>query len=160
MLASLELVERTTKRESPERHTRLFSLLGDSVIGGAWSFGYREPLLIQASYEVLPNLLDALGIACVRYLKALVPQLVHTIASPPELTIPVTSREAGMQCLIRVVEISGPRISYWSGEIISGIAKTFVQLDDVDANLRRLGGALLRALLDKCPETTKVYLFI
>ncbi|CAG7849407.1 SubName: Full=Uncharacterized protein {ECO:0000313/EMBL:CCA71807.1} [Serendipita indica DSM 11827] len=158
MLASLELVDKTTKKDGLERHTRLFALLGDSMIGGTWSFGYREPLLIQASYDVLPNLLDALGVAFVRYLKAIVPQLVHTISSPPEMKVPPTLREAALRCLIKVVDIGASRVSYWSGEIISGIAKALVQSGNADASLRQLVGAVLHVLLDKCPDTTKNHL--
>jgi hypothetical protein len=126
MRASLELVEKTTNAGSPERFQRLFSLLGESIIGGAWMYGYREINLIQATYEVLPLLLDAIGIACVRYLKALIPQLLHTLIPASEIEVSISIQDASLRALRKVIQIAAPRMAYWSGEIVSGISKCWV----------------------------------
>lgn len=133
-MASLELVKKTTKPGSRERYQLLFSLLGESIIGGAWMYGYREVLLIQATYEVLPILLDAMGITCVRYLKALVPQLLHTLVPAPEIIASSHMQEANLRALHKVIQIGAPRMSYWSGEIVSGTAKYWISW-----NIQQLG---------------------
>lgn len=129
MLASLELIQKTTVEDSPERYQKLFALLGDSTIGGAWMYGYREPLLIQASYEVLPQVLQALGVACVRYLKALVPQLLHTLVPLSEANVLLSLQEASVRALREVIRHAGQRMEYWSGEVVSGVAKCWLSLD-------------------------------
>jgi hypothetical protein len=130
MLASLELVEKTTTDDSPERYQKLFALLGDSIIGGAWMYGYREPILIQATYEVLPRVLQALGVACVRYLKVMLPQLIHTLVPLPEAKALLSLQEASARALREVIRHGGQRMGYWSGEVISGVAKCWVSLDE------------------------------
>ncbi|KAG8816060.1 hypothetical protein FRC17_000478 [Serendipita sp. 399] len=130
IIAMLELISKTTQPDSPEKFDRLFALLGDSVIGGAWSFGYREPLLIQSTYEALPLILDALGIASVRFLKGMVPQLLHTLVPSPEMTPSVTLQEASLRALHHVIVHGASRMAYWSGEIVSGIAKCWVLLEE------------------------------
>lgn len=130
MYASLELTMKTTKPDSPERFQHLFALLGDSIIGGAWMYGYREALLIQATYEVLPMLLDALGVAFVRYLKAIIPQLLHTLVPTTEAKTSEGMQEASLRTLQKVVRTGAPRMAYWSGEIISGLMKYWISLDD------------------------------
>jgi hypothetical protein len=130
------LTKRTTKPESPEYYRRLFLLLGEHVIGGAWMFGYREPLLIQATYEVLPQILEVLGITCVRYLKALVPQLLHTLVPLEGAQPSITMQEASLRALRDVIRFASPRMAYWSGEIVGCTAKCWVILQDKHINGR------------------------
>jgi len=153
MMASLELVEKTTKEGTPERYQRLFALLGESIIGGAWMYGYRELLLIQATYEVLPLLLDAIGIACVRYLKALIPQLLHTLIPASEIEVSASIQEASLRALRKVIQIAAPRMAYWSGEIVSGISKCWVSHNVQDSGeIKTLLVGVLRDLKEACPE--------
>lgn len=66
---AVDLVLRTTKVGTEERFTQLCKLLGDGIIGSVWIYGYQDPQAIEASVEVLPVLVTALGLGTVRYLK-------------------------------------------------------------------------------------------
>lgn len=135
-MASLELTKRTEKPASLEYYQRVFTLLGESVIGGAWMFGYREPLLIQATYEVLPQILEVLGVACVRYLKALVPQLLHTLVPLEGAQPSIAMQESSLRALRDMIRFGSPRMAYWSGEIVSNVAKCWITLQDKHINGR------------------------
>jgi Tti2 family len=154
MMASLELVEKTTKEGTPERYQRLFALLGESIIGGAWMYGYREMLLIQATYEVLPLLLDAIGIACVRYLKALILQLLHTLIPTSEIEVSASIQEASLRALRKVIQIAAPRMAYWSGEIVSGISRCWVSHNVQDSGRYYCAIQINTELFDRRDQNT------
>ena len=63
------LIERTTKPGSEQRFTQLCALLGDGVIGSVWMYGSEDADAVEASVDVLPILVRALGIGATRYLK-------------------------------------------------------------------------------------------
>ena len=65
----LRLVDMTTPPDSAERFDKLCSLLGDHIVGAVWVFASRERETIEASMDVLPSILQALGIGAVRYIK-------------------------------------------------------------------------------------------
>lgn len=65
----VKLTTLTTHAGSAERFEQLCQVLGDGLIGGIWIHAKREPEDIEASVDVLPVLLEALGIGSVRYLK-------------------------------------------------------------------------------------------
>ena len=176
-MASMEMTKKTTKPGSPEYYQQLFVLLGENVIGGAWMFGYRESLLIQATYEVLPQILQALGVACVRYLKGLVPQLLHTLAPLEGAQPSIAMQQASLRALKDVILLGAPRIAHWSGEIVSGVAKCWILLEDkhingqlplspffMEANLNTKSDSVMTDLLATvlqdlnavCPEETRV----
>jgi hypothetical protein len=67
--AHLRLIDRILAGGSKERFERLCTLLGDGIIGTIWTYGGREAGVIAASVEVLPEVIQALGIGCARYLK-------------------------------------------------------------------------------------------
>ncbi|KIM33535.1 hypothetical protein M408DRAFT_326227 [Serendipita vermifera MAFF 305830] len=160
-MASMELAGKTAKVGSPEYYQLLFSLVGENIIGGAWTFGYREPLLIQATYEILPQILENLGVACVRYLKALVPQLLHTLVPLEGARPSVELQKASLRALKDVIHFGAPRISYWSGEIVGGIAKFWVLQEDKQVNdpvITSLLVAVLRELSSACPDVTQARL--
>ncbi|KAG8837691.1 hypothetical protein FRC18_008471 [Serendipita sp. 400] len=153
-MAMLDLIFKTTQPGSSERFDRLFALLGDNMIGGAWSFGYRMPLLIQTTYEVLPLILEPLGLASVRFLKGMIPQLLHTLVPGEGMKPSVTMQTASLRALQHVINYGAPRMAYWSGEIVSGIAKCWVLLEDKgrDSTLSKLLGAVLKDIEKACPE--------
>jgi len=52
-----------------ERFDKLCSILGDGIIGSVWMYASRDVSTIKASIDVLPLLVESLGIGSVRYLK-------------------------------------------------------------------------------------------
>ena len=64
------LIERTTQPGSEQRFTQLCTLLGDGVIGSVWMYSSEDADAVEASVDVLPILVRALGIGATRYLKA------------------------------------------------------------------------------------------
>jgi Tti2 family len=66
--AATNLIERTTQPGSEQRFTQLCALLGDGVIGSVWMYS-SEAEAVEASVEVLPIIVRALGIGATRYLK-------------------------------------------------------------------------------------------
>ena len=72
---AVNLVLRTTQEGSEERYVRLCGLLGDCIIGSAWMYASRELDTVEATIEVLPEIINALGVGAVRYLK------VRTVSS-------------------------------------------------------------------------------
>ena len=67
--AVTNLVERTTQSGSEQRFTQLCALLGDGVIGSVWMYSGEDADAVEASVDVLPILVRALGIGATRYLK-------------------------------------------------------------------------------------------
>lgn len=158
-LAWLDLTVKVTKADSMERYDMLFVLLGENVIAGAWSLGYREPLLIQASYSLLSDILEMLGTACVRYLKAMVPQLLHTLNPIYEGKHTRTMQLSSLKALRSVIRAAKSRIPYWIDEIVAGIAKCWTQLHDSGdghEDVKTLLLAVVSDLSEVCPEEMKV----
>jgi hypothetical protein len=56
---------------SSERFDQLCSLLGEGIIAGIWLYANDKPLIINATFEVLPHLVGALGMGTIRFLQVL-----------------------------------------------------------------------------------------
>ena len=69
MSTSVRLTELTTADGSETRFDQLCDLLGDSIIGNVWLYAQRDPEALQASVEVIPKIVHALGVGTSRYLK-------------------------------------------------------------------------------------------
>lgn len=65
----ITLITLTTSPGSAARFDKLCEVLGDGIIGNVWMYAYNEPESILASLNVLPLLIEALGIGSVRYSK-------------------------------------------------------------------------------------------
>ena len=65
----IALITLTTSPGSEVRFNKLCEVLGDGVIGNVWMYAHNEPDSILASVNVLPLLIQALGIGSVRYSK-------------------------------------------------------------------------------------------
>lgn len=65
----ISLITLTTVPGSAQRFEKLCSILGDGIIGSIWLYGSRDLETIEATLEVLPQLIGALGIATTRFLK-------------------------------------------------------------------------------------------
>ncbi|VDC03965.1 unnamed protein product [Peniophora sp. CBMAI 1063] len=163
---AISLILATTPEGSEARYNRLCGLLGDGIIGSAWMHASREPETIQASIEVLPEIVDALGIGAVRYLKALVPQLCHPLLPDPARKSAPQLQLASLHALSCVTNNCAPRIHKWKGAIFAAIASCVVLLDDAEKagkplpEAHDLRGALREAytrLESAAPDVRKDY---
>ena len=143
-----DLIERTTQPGSEERFTQLCALLGDGVIGSVWMYCSEDAEAIEASIDVLPIVVRALGIGATRYLKvrfqhiqrlhagrpddcqALIPQLTHPLHPVPYKKPRVTLQLSSLRALETVIQECYPRIENWKGTIVEGVAKCWAMLWD------------------------------
>jgi hypothetical protein len=93
-------------------------------------YASMEPESVQATLEMLPDVIEMLGIGCARYLKALIPQLIH-----PLLPSPVkTSRDmqlVSLRVLGFLIDECLPRMPRWKGTILDAVAKCWVGIIDL-----------------------------
>jgi hypothetical protein len=153
---TLKLIIRTTTPGSEPRASRLFVLLGDGIIGTVWTYGTNAPDSVLASYEVLPDVLKAIGIGSARYLKVrartsrrsrarkanvklqgMIPQLLHPLQpSPPRIDHPpeiVKMRVPALRALQAVIGVCAARMHRWKGTILETIAKCWTEVTDAEA---------------------------
>jgi len=122
------LIERTTQPGSEQRFNQLCALLGDGVIGSVWMYSSEDADAVEASVDVLPILVRALGIGATRYLKALILQLMHPLHPVPYKKPRITLQLSSLRTLETVVQECSPRIEDWKGTIVEGVAKCWVAL--------------------------------
>lgn len=65
----MTLVDLSTSPGSQARFDKLCALLGDGIIGNVWIYADQDEESILATLDVLPVIIEALGIGCARYLK-------------------------------------------------------------------------------------------
>lgn len=66
---AVKLIKMTSDPDSEESFDRLSDLVGEGIIGGIWVYSrYDEGAVIEASMDVLPEVVHALGIGSARYL--------------------------------------------------------------------------------------------
>jgi len=143
--AATNLIERTTEYGSEERLSQLSALLGDGVIGSVWMYSSEDAGTVEASVDVLPIVVRALGVGAVRYLKALIPQLTHPLHPVPYKKPNIALQLSSLHALGTVMQECAPRIQYWKGTIVEGVAKCWVALWDakkVDEDSEKLRDAL------------------
>ncbi|EJD00972.1 uncharacterized protein FOMMEDRAFT_169184 [Fomitiporia mediterranea MF3/22] len=123
---TLRLIEMITPLDSAEQFDKLCSLLGDSIIGAVWIYASREKETIEASMDVLPLIIQALGIGTVRYLKALIPQCLHSITINDLTPRSRPLERAALKALLTVIQECQPRMYHWKGTIIEGVGKYWI----------------------------------
>ena len=64
-----DLIYLTTSEGSEQRFEMLCELMTKAIIGGAWSYGGNQLSTMEASVQVLPPLIHALGLGTARFLK-------------------------------------------------------------------------------------------
>ncbi|KAL4241319.1 TTI2 family protein [Abortiporus biennis] len=126
----ITLTNLTTPPKSAQRFDKLCQLLGDGIIGSIWLYGSRDLGTIEASLDVLPDVMKALGIGSVRYLKGIIPQLVYPLIPALDNTSPTSLQLKSLEALIVVIEECAPRIYKWKGTILDGVARCWVTLID------------------------------
>jgi hypothetical protein len=145
-----------------QRFDQLSSILGDGIIGCVWMYASRDLPAIKASIDVLPLVVEALGIGSVRYLKAMVHQLVHPILPhPPGVDLPSSSQSIGdelkLSCLrglTTIIRVCQPRVIFWKGTISDAAARCWVHelekqgSDEIRVGVRQVFAELRRS----CPS--------
>ena len=129
----LTLGTKLTSPRSKSHYEKCFALLGDYVIGSAWTYGYREPALLQASYDVVAQVTAMIGVAVVRYLKPLVTQLCYSLVPKPEVRIETGLQLATVKALRSVINACGGRMAGYRKEIVVAVAKCWTQIVDEGA---------------------------
>ncbi|KAL5527207.1 hypothetical protein ACEPAG_5998 [Sanghuangporus baumii] len=122
----LRLIDMTTSPDSAERFDQLCNLLGDHIIGAIWVFASRERETIEASMDILPSIVQPLGIGTVRYVKALIPQCIHSITLDELVPHSRSLEVAALRALLSVIQACSPRIHRWKGTIIEGVGKYWI----------------------------------
>ncbi|KAI0643666.1 hypothetical protein C8Q79DRAFT_914611 [Trametes meyenii] len=130
----IRLTTATTKEGSVQRFDQLCSLLSDSIIGNVWIYASREPETIQASIDVIPDIIEALGVGTVRYLKALVPQLVFPLVPAPDNDASNAQKFSSLRALRCIVQACAPRIHGWRGMILGALLKCWVSVLENDTD--------------------------
>jgi hypothetical protein len=108
-------------------------LLGDGVIGNVWIYAPTEPESVEATLQVLPAVIEMLGIGCARYLKALIPQLTHPLL--PSLVSPSRNMQfASLRALGVLINECSPQMHRWKSAILGAVAKCWVGIVDSDVD--------------------------
>ncbi|KAF8591494.1 hypothetical protein K439DRAFT_1553144 [Ramaria rubella] len=159
----LRVIDLTTPVHSKQRFDLLCALLGDGIIGAVWIYAYEEWETLEASMIALPNIIQELGIGSIRYLKALIPQIVHNLTSLPPRQQTASLQLASLGALEVIIDISRVRIHKWKTPIVEGLAKAWTALHEVNSAQKyhqtELQSALRRVsrtLLQACPSVREV----
>ncbi|KAF9520981.1 hypothetical protein BS47DRAFT_1335069 [Hydnum rufescens UP504] len=128
-----DLIYLTTSEGSEQRFEKLCELMTSAIIGGAWSYGGNQLSTMEASIQVLPPLIHALGIGTARFLKALIPQLSDMLVTKPFLPATPRLQVLSADCLCVIISECPPRISFWRLRILDGLARCWVQLKEGNA---------------------------
>jgi len=159
-----DLIERTTQPGSEQRFTQLCALLGDGVIGSVWMYSSEDADAVEASVDVLPILVRALGIGATRRCQALIPQLMHPLHPVPYKRPRITLQLSSLRALETVIRECGPRVESWKGTIVEGVAKCWVVLleegerkDENSEELRHALRAVCAGLWEVTPSVRKEY---
>lgn len=67
--AYLKLIDRTAPRDSAARFNQCCALLGESIIGNIWIYASQNADTIEATLDVLPEIVGFLSLGAARYLK-------------------------------------------------------------------------------------------
>lgn len=162
--ATLSLILFTTEHGTAQRFDQLCALLGDGIIGTAWLYASDSFEVILATVEALPPLMKALDIGIARYLKALVPQLVHPLYPNSVRPTPVVLQKHSLIALVTVINECSPRIGGWKGTILDGVGRCWVALQDVDPSrnddgaceeLKELLRSTCKELANACPSVVQ-----
>ncbi|KAJ3857221.1 hypothetical protein EV368DRAFT_77951 [Lentinula lateritia] len=130
---SLSLSLITTTPGSPAQFDQLCALLGDRIIGTIWLYSYDKLGVVQASVDCLPPLLSALGLGSSRYLKALIPQLLHPLIPVPFILSPFELQISSLRALMMVIHECSYRMLQWKGTITDSISRCWINLTDTQS---------------------------
>ncbi|KAJ3743501.1 hypothetical protein DFH05DRAFT_1618591 [Lentinula detonsa] len=155
---SLSLSLLTTTPGSSMQFDQLCALLGERIIGAIWLYSYDKLGVVQASVDSLPPLLNALGLGCCRYLKALIPQLLHPLLPVSFTSHPVELQISSLRALTMIIHECPYRMSQWKGTIIDSISRCWVHSRDTQSvgDSSRRDSKLEEHLRSSCEALAKV----
>ncbi|KAF9498275.1 hypothetical protein BDN71DRAFT_1481305 [Pleurotus eryngii] len=134
--ASVSLATLTTDQGSQDRFDHLSALLGDGIIGGIWLYSSLDLAAVEASVEALPLVIDALGLGCTRFLKALIPQLVHPLSQNNTSSV-IDFQLHSTRALGHVIGACAPRMHRWKCSIVDAVGRCWVATQDATVELLR-----------------------
>ncbi|KAF8727812.1 hypothetical protein AX14_006966 [Amanita brunnescens Koide BX004] len=138
--AQLELTLLTTRVGERAYFDQLCELLGEGVISGVWFYGYDQEDVILASIEALPRLITALGIGCVRFLKALIAQLTDPLIPKPPRYVPIQLQIASLEALQCVMDVCAPRLDGMkAGKIADAVCRCWITLHHQNGQVTKQG---------------------
>ncbi|KAF9468776.1 hypothetical protein BDZ94DRAFT_1244563 [Collybia nuda] len=146
--ASLSLTLLTTVPGEAVQFDQLCALLGEGIIGGIWMYASDKSDVILASLDALPPLLHALGVGSARFLKALIPQLVHPLKADRLAAPQIKLQLSSLRVLDVLIVECAPRIGGWKGVVIDGLGRCWVSLKDSGSDIP--GSALGKQLRHTC----------
>ncbi|KAI0299764.1 hypothetical protein B0F90DRAFT_1727127 [Multifurca ochricompacta] len=149
------VIERTTEAGSEQRFAQFCRLLGDGVIGSVWMYSSEDADAVVASVDALPIVVCALGIGATRYMKALIPQLTHSLHPIPYKKPHIALQLSSLHALKIVIQVCAQRINNWKGTIVEGLGKCWVGLWDANKTDEE-SEQLRQALRNVCVELWKV----
>ncbi|KAF8650707.1 hypothetical protein AX16_005080 [Volvariella volvacea WC 439] len=133
-------IAKTTSIGSQDRFDKLCHVLGEGIIGGIWIHAEEKVEIVGVSLIWLKEVVRELGIGSVRYLKAIVTQLVHILYPPnyaalilganSEVTAnlpPAHLQIRALEALSVVIQVCHQRIpGRWSEAILDGICRCWI----------------------------------
>ncbi|GBE79126.1 hypothetical protein SCP_0203230 [Sparassis crispa] len=154
---ALQLVLLTTSPDTMQRFNQLCEILGNGIIGSVWMYATLNPDALEASLEVLPEVVRTLDIGTVRYLSAIIPQLVFPLLPVPENSQSTRFKLLSVAALAVVISVCAPRMPQWKDNILEGILKCWVGLVDSGADDETETRKLKIALRDVCARLADTY---
>ncbi|KAL5641132.1 hypothetical protein ACGC1H_001573 [Rhizoctonia solani] len=127
----LALVDLVLPDDDLKRYTKLTELITDVIIPG-WLYASSRVEVMIGSVHVLSLVVQALGTGSIRFLKAIIPQLVENLTSK-EFSPAHTTRRLqieSVKCLLLVMVNSRPRIPYWRVRILDGLLRCWVDISE------------------------------
>ncbi|CAL1702039.1 unnamed protein product [Somion occarium] len=160
-LTWVSLARLTTPEGSGARFDQLCTLLGDCIIGSIWTYASRDVDTVEATIDVLPVIIKALGIATARYLKAIIPQLVFPLTARLENSSSPQLQITSLRALQVTIQECAPRMHKWKSTVMSAVAQRWVILQDTgedNEDVRLLQKELrevTQCLLQACPSSAE-----
>ncbi|PPQ68581.1 hypothetical protein CVT25_005424 [Psilocybe cyanescens] len=134
-------------KPSPNRFNELSSLLGEGIISGIWIYAEDKPDAVNATFEALPSLLNALSIGSIRFMKPLIPQLTHTLIPRPLVESDIKMQLSAIRVLDTLLDVCKPRIEPWKETILNAIGRCWVGLIDEESSSTESGAVLATCLV-------------
>ncbi|KAF8909392.1 hypothetical protein CPB84DRAFT_1766025 [Gymnopilus junonius] len=141
IVASISLTLLTTSvsigtKPSSSRFDELSSLLGEGIISGIWLYADDKPEVVKATFDALPPLLSALSIGCVRFFKALIPQLTHVLIPQPTIDSDRKIQLSAIRVLDTLLDVGRPRVEFWKETILDAVGRCWVGLIDESTSMQ------------------------
>ncbi|KAF5363567.1 hypothetical protein D9756_000959 [Leucocoprinus leucothites] len=163
----LNLTLKVDEPHTSEFFDHLCTLVVNGIIEGIWIYSEQNLVAMEATLDALPDVLRALGIGTVSFLKSLIPQLAHimamraTVPAQPENAddIIALQKSAGRVMLV-IIEVGACRMEGWKFTILDCVARCWVGLFDsnssgMDMELQNILREIMLKLTIACPDISQ-----